>query len=461
MRIWQKIYFLTLLLFLIMLNVGLFLAARFLFSYNLEQEKKKAETDCYFLCQNLEHDLSILERNGRYRDNVVEFLFEGYQTYYQTQNVTLSLEKTEEKKNVFVRSVVSEVGKKAEIFAERILSEPYQGYRIYYQKRLMDFEEVWRTLKYMFAGISLTMSILLCLILYVFMRHMLKPLGRLNESVASIAAGEYGVRTVYKDRTVWDKDEISELSQNVNKMSETIQKQFQALEEENAKKQQLMDNMAHELKTPLTSIYGYAEYLRYAKTAEEEKYEGLTYIMEESRRLAKMSETMLSMRLFEKEEREPTAVDLKAMSDHIEKILSGKLQEKNLTFTKEFKMQTVYGEEFLFVNLFRNLLENAIRASKPGGEIVFRAFLKEEKQVFEVVDYGIGMEESELEQITEAFYRIDKARSRKDGGVGLGLSVADLIVKKMEGTMTFLSAPGKGTKVTIILQLPNRDIKSH
>ena len=174
-----------------------------------------------------------------------------------------------------------------------------------------------------------------------------------------------------------------------------------------------------------------------------------------------MSETMLSMRLYEKEDRQMAAVNLEAMSKHIEKILASKLQEKNLTLKKEFAIATIYGEEALFINLFRNLLENAVRASKPGDEIVFHAFVKDQKQVFEITDYGIGMEEAELKRITEAFYRVDKARSRKDGGVGLGLSVADLIVRKMEGTMSFSSAPGKGTKVTVILQLPNKDIKSH
>lgn len=96
------------------------------------------------------------------------------------------------------------------------------------------------------------------------------------------------------------------------------------------------------------------------------------------------------------------------------------------------------------------LLENAIRASAEGSEIVFKAVQEGGLQVFEITDYGIGMEQKELERITEAFYRADKARSRKDGGVGLGLSVVDLIVKKMGGSLSFSSEPGKGTIVTVI-----------
>ncbi len=460
MRIWQKIYFVTLLLFLLALNAGLFFAARFLFSYNLTQEKKKAETDCYFLCQNLEHDLSILERNGRYRDSVVKLLLESYQNLYQKQSITLSLEKTEKIKAPVLRSTVSGGGTRVEIVAEQNLGEPYQAYRIRYQKRLADFEEVWRMLKRMFAAVSLVMSVLLCLILYALMRRMLKPLGRLNERVARIAAGEYGQMGFLKPKTIWGRDEIFELSQNINQMSGTIKRQIEALEEENEKKQRLMDNMAHELKTPLTSIYGYAEYLRYAKASEEERCEGLCYIMEESGRLTKMSETMLSMRLYEEEESFFDYVSLSAAAEHLKKILAKKLQEKNLTLRTEFEMETAFGEEALFIHLFRNLLENAIRASNAGDTIIFRAFCDEEKQIFEITDFGIGMEEEELEKITEAFYRVDKSRSRKEGGVGLGLSVADWIVKKLGGVMTFASSPGKGTKVTVLLQLPNKEVRS-
>ena len=270
----------------------------------------------------------------------MKLLFENYQAYYKKQDILLSLEKTGRTEAPALRSNISGGGKRAEVFAEQNLGEPYQAYRICYQKRLTDFEAVWQALKRMFATISLAMSVLLCLVLYVFMRRMLRPLGRLNENVAQIAAGEYGQMAYGKDPSIWAKDEISELSQNINQMSETIQRQIQTLKEENEKKQQLMDNMAHELRTPLTSIYGYAEYIRYAKASKEETCEGLAYIMEESRRLAKMSEIMLSMRLYEKEGHMPETVNLYSVEAHLQKILAGGLQEKNLSIRTEFEVKT-------------------------------------------------------------------------------------------------------------------------
>lgn len=136
------------------------------------------------------------------------------------------------------------------------------------------------------------------------------------------------------------------------------------------------------------------------------------------------------------------------------------LQEKHLTLETGFEMEMVYGDEAMYVNLFRNLLENAIRASSPGSRIFWNGRQEGDRTIFEVIDSGIGMAQEELERITEAFYRVDQARARKDGGVGLGLSVVDLIVKRMNGTLEFTSAPGEGTKVTVNLQLLNKNIKS-
>ncbi len=456
MRIWQKLYLVTLLLFLASLNIGLLFAGQYIFSHNLKLEQKQAKTDCDYLCQSLGRDFAALEKKGRFQEPAVAVLLERYQSHYG--DILLTLKQTERPTAFCIRSEIMDGGRKMQIFAEQSLAVPFDGYRLHFQKRLSDFEGVWLDIKRTFAIISFSVSLLLCLVLYLCTRHMLKPLGRLNERVAKIAAGEYG-QAMDAGRRILGQDEIDELSISVGQMSGTIQRQIQALEEENAKKQQLTDHMAHELRTPLTSIYGYAEYLRYAKASHKEWQEGLSYIMEESRRLTKMSESLLSMRLYEKASLTASPVDLFDLSRHIEQILSKKLLEKNLTLTKQFELSTVYGERELLISLFLNLLENAVRASKPGGEILWRAYARKDAQQFEIIDHGVGMETSELSRITEAFYRTDPSRSRRDGGVGLGLSIVRLIVEKRNGELTFSSHPGEGTKATVLLQLPYNQIK--
>lgn len=457
MRVWQKIYFVTLEVFLVVLNLGLFLAAGFIFRHNLEIGRQQAKNDCYFLSQNLEHDFSILERNGRYEEAIIGEVVSGYQNFYRSGKVEIRLSggKAASGSETVVESEVTGGGNLIFVRVEQNLAAPYADYRLFYEKELTDLEELWKNMKRMFVFISLGTSGVLCLILYVVMKKILKPLEKLNLGVAKIADGDYGWRIDWHGC-----DEIAELSENVNRMSATIQAQMQTLREESEKKQQLMDNMAHELRTPLTSIYGYAEYLNRAKTTEEEKYEGLSYIMSESSRLAKMGETMLSMRMYERSNAEFKAVSVEKMSEHVERMLSGKLQDNGILLEKNLNVAYAWGDEGMLINLFRNLLENALRAelgkSTDGGDakrIIWRGFVRDGKAVFEITDNGIGMDEEELACITEPFYRVDKARSRAGGGAGLGLSIVQRIVERHDGTLAFESKKGAGTRVTVVLSL--------
>ena len=449
MKVWQKVYLTTLVVFLIMLNAGLLLAAHYIYEHNVEIEKLQCERESYFLEQNLEHDFSILEKNGRMQESVIEAVVAGYQNYYQSQNIYIEL-KQMSSEGMSARSWAVQGGKYIYVQVERNFAQPYSQYTLIYQKELVDFEETWALIQMTFVLISMVLSLLLCVILFFMMHRTFKPLERLNASVAEISQGNYEQHVSYKG-----EDEISELAQNINRMADTIQNQISILESENNKKQQLMDNLAHELRTPLTSIYGYAELLQRGRITEDEMYEGLHYIMRESKRLNKMSEEMLSMRLLEKEEVEYGRISIEAVSEHIRHMLAGKLEEKKLQLVEQHEAQQFLGEEYLYVVLFRNLLENAIRASHEGSKILWKSRCLDGKYCFEIEDYGIGMEEAEIEKITDAFYRVDKGRARAEGGAGLGLSIVKIIVDKLDGEIVFASEKGKGTKVTVILQAPD------
>ena len=448
MKVWQKVYLITLVLFLIMMNVGLLLAANYIFEHNLEIEKQQCERESYFLEQNLAHDFSILETNGRMQDSIINAVVGGYRNYYQSQDIQIELKRTlEESADTMYSNVdTARWGKYIAVVVIRPLAEPYEEYVLVYQKELVDFEKTWALLLMTFVIISLVLSLVLCVILLLVMQKIFRPLESLNESVAEISRGNYAQNLCYEGR-----DEIAQLAENINTMADTIQEQISVLEDENAKKQQLMDNLAHELRTPLTSIYGYAELLQRGKLTEEEIYDGLSYIMRESKRLNKMSEELLTMRLFEQENMDETKISMKDISQHIRKILGEKLVEKRIQLKEAHTVQSLWGEEYLYVVLFRNLLENAIRASREEGVIEWKSYLLEGEYRFEVTDYGIGMEQEEVSKIMDAFYRVDKGRSRAEGGVGLGLSIVKVIVTKLQGRIAVETKKGEGTKMLVAL----------
>ncbi len=446
MKVWQKVYLTTLAVFMVMLNVGLILASNYIFEHNVAIERQQGERECYFLQQNLEHDFSILEKNGRMHIAVIQAVVDGYQKYYQSQDIFIELrEAVESKSNT--RAMVIQGGKHIYIQVERTLSAPYSDHSIFYQKELVDLEETWAKIQTTFVFISVALSLLLCIILLFMMQKIFKPLEKLNTSVAEISQGNYEQYLEYRG-----EDEVSELAQNINTMAGTIQKQIYKLSDENRKKQLLMDNLAHELRTPLTSIYGYAELLQRGKISEEEMYEGLDYIMRESKRLNKMSEELLSMRLLENGEVQYNELSMSKISEHVRQILGNGLRKKEITLVESHEIESFLGEEDLYIVLFRNLLENAIRASYAEGVIEWKSKYTDTGYLFEIIDYGIGMDKEELDKIMDAFYRVDKGRARAEGGVGLGLSIVDAVVKKLEGSISFETQKGEGTRVSVLIE---------
>ncbi len=448
MKIWQKVYLATLVVFLLMLNVGMILCANYIFEHNVAIERQQCGRECYMLQQNLEHDFNYLAANGRMHVSVIQKVVDTYHNYYQSQNVFIELREAVGDK-ASTKSVVIRGGKKIYIQVERTLSSPYSDYSVFYQKELVDFEQTWKKLQATFVIISVGSSLLLCVILFFLIRELFKPLEHLNQSVADISAGNYEQNLSAKG-----DDEIAQLAGSINTMADTIQKQISQLEEENKNKQQLMDNLAHELRTPLTSIYGYAQLLQVGKVSEEETYEGLEYIMKESKRLNKMSADMLSMRLFEKENVHWNKVSIKEVSEHIRRILAESLENKSITLIENHEQEQYFGEEDQYIVVFRNLIENAIRASHTGSVVEWNSRQVEKGYEFEVIDHGIGMEKEELDKVMQAFYRVDKSRTRAEGGAGLGLSIVETIVTRLGGNIQMESEKGKGTRVTISIELP-------
>jgi len=456
MRLWQKIYITALLLFLPVLNVGLFMGARMIFNYNMEMAKSQASDEVHLLSRTIVKDIESRSYEEQMTNDIVYRVGASYIDYISDKdsNATLELHFVGDNGDLQMGQqdmTVYDAGHYPELRVLELLEAPYETYQLYYYKPLDDFYNLWESLKIVFLIIGLCCSAVLAVVLYFLLYEMTAPLQRLTESVKKMQQG-----MPWQSVSVEGHDDISDLTRSFNEMGQEIEAQMSLLQKESKTKQQLVDDLAHEMRTPLTAIYGYAEYLQKAPYTEEELYDALEYIMSESKRLSHMGQELLTMAIYREDELNKELIDTESLSKDISNMMTAVLQEKRLKLVKKIKPASFEGDKAMLVCLLRNLIENAARASESGSRIWLTAEKKENRIILRIKDEGIGMEPHELERITDAFYRVDKARSRSNGGAGIGLNLCDLIVKKHAGTMEFESEPGRGTTVTVSLPVEIR-----
>lgn len=287
--------------------------------------------------------------------------------------------------------------------------------------------------------LSLGVVLLTVSILWASVRHMLLPLQKLNDSAKKIAEG------VYDDRVdIKGKDEIGELGKSFNQMAQAVETKTQHLEESERRKTLFMGNLTHELKTPMTAISGYAQTLLTTKLEPEEQEEALLYIYEQCGRLERLSKKM--MRLLEVDEEEAlhyTNVSAKQLFEDAKKSCKILLEKKSMVLECVSHDEMYRVDYDLMLDVLINLIDNGVKASEEGSRI--RLIASEDSII--VQDFGRGIPEEEKERILEPFYMIDKSRSRKCGGAGLGLSLAALIIKRHNMKMEIESEIGKGTSI--------------
>lgn len=452
MRLWQRIYIIALLLFLPVLNVGLFMGARMIFNYNMDVTKGQASDEVHLLSRTIVKDIESLDYKQQMDDYIVYRVAEPYVNYITNKdsNATLEVHYVGEKTTLQMGQQdisIYDTGEYPEIRVLELLEAPYENYQLFYFKPLDDFYNLWQSLKLVFGIISLCCSGVLAVVLYLLLYEMTVPLQRLTQSVKLMQRGE-----PWQAVEVEGHDDIADLTKSFNEMGAEIEAQMEQLYRESKTKQQLVDDLAHEMRTPLTAIYGYAEYLQKAPYTEEEKLDALDYIMSESKRLSHMGQELLTMAIFREDEVNVEHIDSVSLAKDISSLLQGTLREKRLKLIKSIMPVNFEGDRAMIVCLLRNLIENAARASDSGARIWLTMDKLDEKTIYmRIKDEGIGMEAHDLERITDAFYRVDKARSRSNGGAGIGLNLCDLIVKKHSGTMQFESVPKQGTTVTVLL----------
>lgn len=219
-------------------------------------------------------------------------------------------------------------------------------------------------------------------------------------------------------------------------------------------------NVSHELKTPITSIRGFAETLLEGSMNNEEELESfLKIIYEESNRLQVLTEDLLTLAKLEEDsfELETSIVHVSELVENFLPVISHKAKMRNITLDIDIDEQVTFEADFLKIKqTLINLLENALNYTAEGGAVSFSIRADDEKIYLIVSDNGIGMKERDIERIFERFYRVDQDRSRNTGGTGLGLAIVKHIVETHKGNVHVQSEIDEGTTFTIEL---NRTIE--
>lgn len=208
---------------------------------------------------------------------------------------------------------------------------------------------------------------------------------------------------------------------------------------------------AHELKTPLTAIIGYADMIRSMELTQEEKVKSAGYIYSQGKRLESLSFKLLDLFSMRKQKLELQTYDAEYLLQTVFDLSEVGFLEKNMVLKREVEAGSIYGEKDLLISLFANLLDNARKASEAGSTTYLYGKVMRDGYKVIIKDEGKGIPKDEIDKITQAFYMVDKSRSRKEGGAGLGMTLCNEIVNLHGAKWKFESELGEGTVVTVFL----------
>lgn len=285
----------------------------------------------------------------------------------------------------------------------------------------------------------LNIVIISAVLVRINLKNIFRPIEQINEATKKVALGEYDIELESKR-----EDEIGELTNNFNKMTrglkstENLQKEF-------------INNVSHEIKTPVSSIEGFAKFLKDKNLTDEEREEYTNIIIEEAKRLENLTGKILKLSKLNNQEiiTNKQEIDIAEQIRKAISLLEPKWSKKDIKINVSLDEKIFLGDEDLIYQVWVNIIDNAIKFSNEGGSIDIKVYEKDKNIIVEIKDHGIGMKEEELEKVYDRFYQIDKSHSKE--GSGLGLAIVKRIVELSEGKIEIKSKENKGTTVTVKL----------
>jgi two-component system OmpR family sensor kinase len=313
---------------------------------------------------------------------------------------------------------------------------------------LSDVASTVRALLWSQVGIGVAVLLVLGIAGYAVVHRSLRPLAEVEETAAAIAAGELDRRVPQRD----PRTEVGRLSLALNGMLAQIQRAVASSELSAEQARTSEDRMrrfitdaSHELRTPLTTIRGFAELYRQGAATDIEML--MNRIESESRRMGLLVEDLLLLaRLDQQRPLEQRRVDLLMLASDAVHDARSTAPKRDITMEVFDGPGTpeVLGDEARLRQVLGNLVSNALQHTPASAGISVRVGTADSDAVLEVCDEGPGMSHDDAQRVFERFYRTDSSRARASGGTGLGLSIVDSLVYAHGGTVSVITAPGRG-----------------
>lgn len=464
MRFWQKNCIINIIILGLLFNISSFLFLDHIFQMNLKREINRAlleHKNMYISLKAMDQNIWIdLVGNKSYE----EFLIGRWIGNFEEKTINFeilnedkdliagnfdfgNLSKRKELKALKLNRrnyIIREVDKKTYIFVSSNIILKNRQYIFSCAKNIQSlYDENFSQILFLLK-MNIVITIILVGMTYISSKYLMRPIKALIESSTEISKGSFENQI-----EVVTSDELGILTKNFNKMSNSLKINFLKMQEMINERERFIRNFTHEIKTPLTSIIGYSDFLRRIEYDQKNFSKSLEYIYSEGKRLELLRSKMMDLILSENNKAE---LELGSVKEKIEIAIDSMrlvLKEKDIQieiigFDFEIKM-----EKNLFVTMITNIIDNSIRASDNHSKIVVKLIENERK--IEIIDYGIGIERSKLAKIKEPFFVGDVSRKKKDnGGFGLGLSIVEQIVRIHFAEIEIESEINKGTSIRIL-----------
>lgn len=455
MKLWQKVSFISvmvLLMVVIICGISLLLYAR---DNILQITKEQAKYEQASLSKSFSEmanyyinpeDGAVVRQSAikycfsRFANNDSVLVFNGKTLFSQVSVQPETLLSTESKTNDPQQLFSGTVGNQnILIIGSRVTVYP-DDFDVYVVKDVTSINNNMTNMMWRFIMIS-GLGILTGILLIVFLiKKTAKPLVLLKNISGRIAKGDYGERA-----EVTSRDEIGDLAVNFNAMADAVQNHVAHLEDTASRLKLFIGGLTHEFKTPMTSMILHSDTLLTTSLSEEDAENSLVHINTQCRWLERLTQKLLEL-ITLGEGITTGHVSVQELLDDVAQSTKETLQTRGIPLVIECHTDTLELDYDLMKSLLINLVDNASKSSQVNQSVYLRAFDK----VIEVSDQGCGIPQEELARVTDAFYMVDRSRSKLRGGSGLGLALVKEIAKAHNAQLVIESKKHHGTTVKII-----------